>query len=207
MHAKNACSDAFPAFCAHLCGFENQHHHLIWRYFVVKLRIMLQKMESANAVFYYESEHFWYHFVSIMKRRRWQIPLLRNTLYYCQENSEFWCHEKARFLKKMFVVGKYAENEHFWKMLSINQFHFLDIWRACQSYAMTSSKLWNEPVRCGIWSRQMPQVSGSKHSYERLWCHMWQFRVWRMRKLERKSRFFTWFSFLDLTEKSTRICK
>ena len=58
MHAKNAGSDAFPTFCVRLCGFENQHHHLIWRYFVVKLRIMLQKMESANAVFYYESEHF-----------------------------------------------------------------------------------------------------------------------------------------------------
>ena len=131
----------------------------------------------------------------------------RLTTFCCQENSDFWCHEKARFLKKMFFVGKYAENEHFWKMLSINQFHFLDILRVCQSYAMRWSKLWNELVRCGIWGRQMPQVSRSKHSYEGLRCHMWQFRVWRMRKLERKNGFLTWFSSLDWTEKSTKICK
>ena len=57
MHAKNAFFDAFPTFCVHLCGFEIQHHHLIWRYFVVKLRIMLQKTEVANAIFHYELEH------------------------------------------------------------------------------------------------------------------------------------------------------
>ena len=56
MHAKNACSDAFLTFYAHLCGFENQHHHLNWRYFVDKLRIMLQKTEVANAIFHYELE-------------------------------------------------------------------------------------------------------------------------------------------------------
>ena len=71
-----------------------------------------------------------------MERRRWQIPLLRYTLYYCQENSEFWCHEKARFLKKMFLVGKYAENEHFRNILGINDFRFLYILLTCQSYTM-----------------------------------------------------------------------
>ena len=53
----------------------------------------------------------------------------------------------------------------------------------------------------------MAHVSGSKHSYERLRCHMWQFRVWKMRKLERKSRFLTRFSFLDWREKSTKFCR
>ena len=126
---------------------------------------------------------------------------------FCQINSDFWCNEKACFLKKMFIVGKYAENERFRKILSINQFRFLDKQWACQSYAMRWSKLWNELVRCGIWGCQMPHLSGLKHNYERLRCHMWQFRVWRMRKKEWKCRFFTHDSFLDWTEKSTRICR
>ena len=67
--AKNACLDAFPTFCVHLCDSEIQHHHLIWRYFLVKRNIKLHKMEVANAIFHYELEHFWYHFVSIMERR------------------------------------------------------------------------------------------------------------------------------------------
>ena len=53
MHAKKACFDAFPTFCIHLCGFEIQHQHLIWRYFVVKRHLMLQKMEVGNAIFHY----------------------------------------------------------------------------------------------------------------------------------------------------------
>ena len=56
MHAKNACSNAFPTFCVRLCGFEIQHHHLIWRYFLVKRHVILQKMEVTNAVFHYELE-------------------------------------------------------------------------------------------------------------------------------------------------------
>ena len=51
---KKACSDAFPTFCVRLCGFENQHHHLIWRYFSVKRHVMLQKMGVTNAIFHYE---------------------------------------------------------------------------------------------------------------------------------------------------------
>ena len=42
--AKYAFFDAFSTFCVHLCGFEIQHHNLIWRYFVVKQHVMLQKM-------------------------------------------------------------------------------------------------------------------------------------------------------------------
>ena len=53
MHAKNACSDVFPTFCEHLCGFEIQHHNLIWRHIVVKRYVMLQKMEVTNAIFHY----------------------------------------------------------------------------------------------------------------------------------------------------------
>ena len=47
----------------------------------------------------------------------------------------------------MFLVGKYAENERFWKILITNDFRFLYILLTCQSYAMTLSKLWNEVVR------------------------------------------------------------
>ena len=83
-----------------------------------------------------------------MERRGWQIPLLKHTLYYCQENSDFWCHEKACFLKKMFFVGKYAENERFRKILSINQFRFLDKQWVCQSYGMRLSELCFEGVIC-----------------------------------------------------------
>ena len=76
----------------------------------------------------------------------------------------------------------------------------------CQSYAMRLSKLWNELVTAMLWGRQMPQVSGSKHSYERLRCHMWQFRRGKIGKLKQKSRYLTRFSFLDWTEKLARIC-
>ena len=48
------------------------------------------------------------------------------TFFNCHENSELWCHEKACFLKKLFFVGKYAENEQFWNVLVINHFRFLD---------------------------------------------------------------------------------
>ena len=126
--------------------------------------------------------------------------------WFCQINSDFWCHEKACFLRKKIFVGKYAENERFRKLLIANNFRFLYKQWDCQSYAMTRSKLWNEVVTAMLWWCHMPQVSGSKHSYERLRCHMWQFRVWEMRKLEQKSRFFTCFSFLDWTEKSTEFC-
>ena len=51
MHARNACFNAFSTFCVHLCGFEIQHHHLIWRYFSVKRHVMLQKMESQMPFF------------------------------------------------------------------------------------------------------------------------------------------------------------
>ena len=57
IHAKKACSDAFPTFYAHLCGFEIQYQYLIWRYFLLKRHVMLQKMEVANAIFHYELEH------------------------------------------------------------------------------------------------------------------------------------------------------
>ena len=126
---------------------------------------------------------------------------------FCQENSEFWCHEKAYFLKKKFFVGKYAENERFRKLLIANYFRFLYKQRTCQSYAMRWSKLWNELVTAMLWGRQMPHVSGSKHNYERLRCHMWQFQVWKMRKLGWKRRFPIHYSFLDWTEKSTIFCK
>ena len=168
---------------------------------------MLQKMEVTNAIFHYELKQLWDHFVSIMKRRRWQIPLLWHTSFYCQENSELWYHEKACFLKKKFLVGKYAGNERFRKMLSIKQFRFLYILQDCQSYAMRWSKLWNELVRCGIWGRQMPQVSVSYATSEGLRWYKWQFRVWKMRKMEWKNGFLTPFSFLDWTEKSTKICR
>ena len=111
------------------------------------------------------------------------------------------------FSEKKFFVGKYAENEHFRKLLIASNFRFLDKQWGCQSYAMRWSKLWNELVTAMLWGRQMPQVSGSKHSYEDLRCHMWQFPMWKMRKLERKSRFLTCFSSLDWTEKSTRFCR
>ena len=127
--------------------------------------------------------------------------------WFCQINSDFWCHEKAHILKKLFLVGKYAENECFWKWLIINQFRFLDKRRTCQSYAMRRSKLWNELVRPMLWGRQMPQVSGSKHNYERLRCHMWQFRMWKMRKMKQKNGFLTRFSFLDWTKKLTTFCQ
>ena len=58
---------------------------------------------------------------------------------FCNKNSEFWCHEKAHVSKKMFLVGKYAENERFRKVLTINNFRFLYILLTCQSYAMTLS--------------------------------------------------------------------
>ena len=126
---------------------------------------------------------------------------------FCQINFEFWCHEKTCFLKKIFIVGKYAENERFWKWLGINQFRFLYKLWACQSYAMRWSKLWYELVTAMLWGRQMPQVSVSFATSERLRCHLWLFRMWKKRKMERKNGFSTPFSFLDWTEKSTKICQ
>ena len=60
-----------------------------------------------------------------MKQRRWLITLLRLTSFFCQKNSDFWYNEKACFLKKMFLVGKYAENEHSRKQLIVKEFRFL----------------------------------------------------------------------------------
>ena len=57
MHAKNACSNAFPTFCVRLCDSKIQHHHLIWRYYLVKLHVMLQEMWVTNAIFHYELKH------------------------------------------------------------------------------------------------------------------------------------------------------
>ena len=111
------------------------------------------------------------------------------------------------FSEKNFLVGKYAENERFRKILGINQFRFLYILWNCQRYTSDHQELCNEPVRCGIWGRQMPQVSGSFATSESLRCHMWQFRVWKMRKMEWKNGFLTPFSFLDWTKKLTRFCK
>ena len=125
---------------------------------------------------------------------------------FCNKNSEFWCHEKAHVSKKFVLVGKYAENERFRKMLTINDFRFLYIPLTCQSYAMRLSKLWNEVVIAMLWGPHSYHLSGSKHIFERLRCHMWQFYLLKMRKMERKSRFPTHFSFLDWKEKSTKIC-
>ena len=148
MHAKNACSNAFSTFCVHLCGFEIQYQHLVWRYFSVKRNVMLQKMEVANAIFHYELEHLWYCFVSIMERWCWQIPLLRPALFYCQENSEFWCHEKARFLKKMFSWANTRKMSIFgkcWVSISSVFFTFHSIVKAMQwprqSYGMSLAEL------------------------------------------------------------------
>ena len=127
--------------------------------------------------------------------------------FFCQENSELWCHEKAHVSKKSFLVGKYAENERFRKLLKTRNFRFLYKQWTCQSYAMTLQELCNEVVTAMLWGSQSYHLSGSKHNYGRLKCHMWQFHLLKMRKMKRKSRFLTHFSFLDWTEKSTKFCK
>ena len=148
---------------------------------------------------------------------------MRNLLSHFLGNCvSFGPNTRSSFVKKILNFGlkwravfwtgeglgaKNAKNWLFWKLLIIKHFRFLDNRWTCQSYGMRLSKLWNELVTAMLWGRQMPQVSGSKHSYERLRWYMWQFRMWNLREMELNCRFSTRFSLLDWTKKLTRFCK
>ena len=83
------------------------------------------------------------------------------TFFYCQENSEFWYHEKARFLKIMFLVGKYAENERFLEVVDYQLVLF-------SLQTMGLSKLCNEAVKAMEWACQMWYLRASDATCERV---------------------------------------
>ena len=94
------------------------------------------------------------------------------------------------------ICGKWAISEVVDNQLVLFSLHFIAL-----------SKLCNELVGAMLWDSQSYHLSGSKHSSERLRCHMWQFRMWKMRKMEWKNGFPTHVFFLNWTEKSTKICR
>ena len=76
--------------------------------------------------------------------------VIAKTSLLCQIKSEFHPLKTGHISKKLFLAGKYANSGHFRKMLITNDFRFLYILLACQSYAFTLQELCFELVRCGI---------------------------------------------------------
>ena len=78
------------------------------------------------------------------------VYVIAKTSILCQIKSEFHPLKTGQISKKLFLVGKYAKNEHFRKMLITSDFRFLYILLTCQSYAFTLQEVCFELVRCGI---------------------------------------------------------
>ena len=69
--------------------------------------------------------------------------------FLCQTNSEFQALKTACFLKRTRFGREKRKKSMFCKRLTINDFHFLYIFRSFKSYALRLSELCFEPLTCG----------------------------------------------------------